>query len=798
MKNKTVRKSILWNNLITITFPLILFGLFSTFVLYQHLRANIIEKNNIITNTLSDQFLILEEEPKRIALYISNIYGGMTKEGGESQEDDLSEKEKIEQTQDIIEQMKGIYDFILNVEIIDAEGNVILSQLNPSDVGINRSGEGFYKNLQNVTTGEYMSSPFMTTAVGVLSYTYTYKAADGYYVVIYSSLKELSDTSTLYADKFGDNVEVVIVDEYGRYVSNKDLDYVHFRMVSPDLHKIKEVALGYAQYEVTTFNEMKAVLTASSMQNNGWYIVVYQPFADVFGPLFQMLFLLSVLIVIASMVVMIYSYIYSGSINRFILNLTLSMKKASQNGYKTDLPDFNYDDLNSVANEFTSLLKAVRERDERLVSMAYKDQLTQLGNRLLLTEDISKFDHKNENNALTLVIMNIDNFKMINDVYGLEVGDRLLVYMGEELLLMNKRIPSSVYRIGPDEFALLFMETVDIKAITSLLKPFKASLMQGIYIGDRHVRISVTAGVSYYGTSTKVKKKLIPYADMALIEAKIISKGSIYVFDKYMEDKLNRQSGTEQLLRNALEEGLFELYFQPQINASTREIHGFEALIRMRKRNGELVPPGIFIPVAESTSMIIEIGEWIIREAISKTQSLNALLGTNYKVSINISTVQMKHPDFYEKAMKILEETNVSLEHIEFEITESVFINDDSEAFIAMQRFCDYGIKFALDDFGTGYSSLSYLTRLPFHTLKIDRSFIADIEMIEAKKSMLESIISMGHKLNYELIAEGIETEMQKDICVKYSCDIIQGYYYSKPLSYEQLISYCRDYSQTI
>ena len=161
-------------------------------------------------------------------------------------------------------------------------------------------------------------------------------------------------------------------------------------------------------------------------------------------------------------------------------------------------------------------------------------------------------------------------------------------------------------------------------------------------------------------------------------------------------------------------------------------------------------------------------------------------------MAINISTIQMNHPEFAASAIGIVSNSNAPLERLEFEITESVFINEGSDAFHSLQKLHDFGINFALDDFGTGYSSLSYLTSMPFQTLKIDRSFIADVETKEVKKSMLEAIISMGHKLHYKLVAEGIENEEQKKICSEYNCDIIQGYYYSKPLPFEDLINYIR------
>jgi len=251
-------------------------------------------------------------------------------------------------------------------------------------------------------------------------------------------------------------------------------------------------------------------------------------------------------------------------------------------------------------------------------------------------------------------------------------------------------------------------------------------------------------------------------------------------------------SGMDQFLRTALEENMFELFFQPQINIAEQRIEGFESLIRLRKRNGEYIPPNQFIRIAESTGLIIEIGEWVLREAISRLQQINETFGSEFKMAINISTIQMNHPEFAARAIEIVSQGNIPLELLEFEITESVFINEGSDAFHSLKKLHEYGINFALDDFGTGYSSLSYLTSMPFQTLKLTGVFIADVETKEVKKSMLEAIIDMGHKLHYKLVAEGIENEEQKRICSGYDCDIIQGYYYSKPLSYDDLISYIR------
>ena len=777
MKNKTIRKSILLNNLIIISITLIFFGCMTIFIMYQKLQSDIVEKNAMITMALGDHLATVESDPQKIARYISNLY-------------DVDTDSKI--MHDSLSNIKKENDFILNVEILDAKGQVVLSQLDADDIGINRSGEEFYKKLSSTTTGSYWSEPFQSTAIGGLVYAYTYKSPRNYYVTIYSSLKALSEISKYYGEKFGDYIQVDIVDEYGRYVSHENLDYVHFRMVDQNINAIKEVAQGYLKYKIIDIGSTSYVMTAVSMYNSRWYIVIYQPFSAVFGPLRDMILILVALICFAAMIGTGVSYVYSGQINHYIVNLKEFVEKTATNAYKDEVPDFKFVGLNNVAYEFSELMNVVRQRDEQLTFMAYNDPLTNLGNRLLISKDIMEKASDGKDDQLTIVLLNIDAFKIINDLYGHQIADKILIYIGHEIKKFNELYACSAYRIGSDEFAVLFRQPLGLDEITTLLKPLKDALIHGIFIDDKNIRISITTGVSVYDASAMDKSELLSYADMALIDAKAKSRGSICFFNHEMKVKMKYDSGMDQFLRTALEENMFELFFQPQINIVEQKIEGFESLIRLRKGNGEYIPPNQFIRIAESTGLIIEIGEWVLREAISRLQQINETFGSEFKMAINISTVQMNHPDFAARAIGIVSQGNIPLELLEFEITESVFINEGSDAFYSLKKLHDYGINFALDDFGTGYSSLSYLTSMPFQTLKIDRSFIADVETKEVKKSMLEAIIDMGHKLHYKLVAEGIENEEQKKICSGYNCDIIQGYYYSKPLPYDDLIRYIR------
>ncbi len=783
MAQKSIRKSILLNNLITISIPLVLFVYFTLRFLMVRYEEEIVTRNQIITMNLAERFDIILEEPIRITAYIYEAYGSH-----HSHEDAST-------TQALVG-IVGSNPSILNIELLDSEGSVIQSAVRPQDIGINRSGEDFYTQLAQMDRDYYWSPPYISTAIGDLSYSLAYHTPNDQYILIYSSLKSLSESALSYAGQFGSDVHVAITDKTGRYISHEDLQKVYIRMVDSNIEAIRDVANGNASHRIVPINDVDYVINATMMPTSQWYVVVYQPTESVFGLLNTLLLIMIGMVIFSAAITTVHTFVFSGRIHDFITKMKTAMDLAITNDFQTEADDFRYNDLNEVNDRFIHLMNEVKDRDAQLLQIAYYDQLTGLGNRLLMNEDIPEMIGAAKDQSVTFALLNMDNFKIINDIYGHNIGDELICFTANQLRSITDKLNSRVYYLGADEFALVIPLALNEDALSEMLLPLFEQMRQGLYINRHFLRISVTVGVANYPEQTSNSKELYQFADIALIEGKNTHKGTISVFNQQMRQQIQNRSNMNHLLRTALDQGMFELFFQPQIDARTKEIYGFEALIRLRKNNGDLVPPNLFIPVAENTGLILELGAWIAKEAIDKALSINQRFGANYHMGINISTVQMGASGFIESIMDTITNSGIDLSMIELEITESVFINDESTAFNALQTLSQAGVNFSLDDFGTGYSSLSYLTSMPFSTLKVDRMFIADMEFTPTKKDMLESIISMGHKLNMTIVAEGVESEEQLMICRKFGVDIIQGYYYSKPLPFDQLIDYIEHYSQ--
>lgn len=780
-KKTTLSQSILANNIITILIPMILFLLFVTFIIIDRYEGATVEKNRMIAETISDQFEVILEEPVSLANYIEREL--------------LIRNQTIDKSfEDSLGSMVSEYDYVFQLEIVDEKG-IVFSGSDKAQLDMNRSGETYYKTLQGSKDGNFWNTPYISTATRGLAYSFAHKSSEGFYVVVYVDISALSDTSTDFALQFGDQIEVAIVDEFGKYLSHSKKENVLYRQVDENIPVIKSIVKGETDYARVTHDGIEQLLTVADINLAEWYVLVYQPSDIVFNVLSQLVFLFAGVFIIALVISTVYAFAYTKRISAFINRMFEAIDGSRDSQYKIDLPDFHYKDLNGIGDRFTDLMNEVRNRDAMLYEMAYFDSLTGLGNRQWL---IDRIDNRGQDSTGTsaLAYVDIDNFKLVNDIYGHDVGDGLLSAVSELLNKTFKEEHVEICRLSSDVFGVLFCGNFLMPSFADRLNMLSEQLQQGTFVESNIVKVSISVGLAIADEDSNSHDKLIMNADFALYEAKRSDRTLLRIFDDRMHERLHKKINMSNFLKVALQKDLFELHFQPQIDIVTDRIYGFEALVRMRDLNGELVSPGEFIPVAEDSGMIIEIGEWVLREAVSFIWYLNQMNESEYKMSVNISTIQLNAPGFVDKAMEIIGIMGDRRDLIEFEVTESVFIQSEGEALEAVKALNKEGVKFSLDDFGTGYSSLSYLTRMPFDILKIDRSFIIDVDTNEAKKEMLESIIEMGHKLSYSIIAEGVETMEQLGVCKSYGCDIIQGYLYSRPLPRAEIEKYIMNYKK--
>lgn len=428
------------------------------------------------------------------------------------------------------------------------------------------------------------------------------------------------------------------------------------------------------------------------------------------------------------------------------------------------------------------------ELEKRLLT----DSLTDVSNRFAyiermdnLLESTSAISHSVQH---AIYFLDLDRFKQINDTLGHAVGDSILIEVANRLkkLLKNKDI---IARYGGDEFVITLTNVKNVKEAAKFAEQIISSIEQPMMINDQEVFISTSIGISVYPVDSKNTEELINCADRAMTYSKKNElNGYSFYFDELQTDA-QRVLLLDSELRRAIENREFELHFQPKISMENEQIQGLEALVRWNSERLGFVSPAEFITYAEDTGLIIPLSELIIEKACEAVIQMRQF-GWKTPVAINISSIHFKQQNFLESIQTILERYNMPANNFEIEVTERTVMNSANETVSKLVRLKQLGFKISIDDFGTGYSSLSYLVRFPLDCLKIDRSFIQHIGSLDEKQAVVDAIIQMSHRLKMKVVAEGVEQAQQVDILRKMNCDIIQGYYYSKPLPLNELMEF--------
>jgi len=377
-----------------------------------------------------------------------------------------------------------------------------------------------------------------------------------------------------------------------------------------------------------------------------------------------------------------------------------------------------------------------------------------------------------------LMSIDLDRFKEINDVFGHPVGDALLREVSRRV--QEAAGTNFVARLGGDEFAIVSSAGMTPEAMELLAERMLAAAKDEFEVGGNKLRIGLSAGVAIYPSDGADAMALLGNADAALYRAKAEGGGMIRFFDASTDKRLRDRRALQHDLQSAIENGEIVLHYQPQARIGGKVI-GFEVLVRWQHPSGSMIPPNTFIPMAEESGLIVSMGEWILREACREAASWPQPL----QVSINLSPVQFRHGDLPGLVHTVLLETGLSPSRLELEITEGVLIGDFSRAVSILRRLKTLGVRIAMDDFGTGYSSLSYLQSFPFDKIKIDRTFIANLDNNAQSAAIVRAVIGLGHGLGLPVVAEGVETEAQLAILAAEACDEYQGYLIGRPCPME-------------
>lgn len=431
-----------------------------------------------------------------------------------------------------------------------------------------------------------------------------------------------------------------------------------------------------------------------------------------------------------------------------------------------------------------------KKAENKLKHLAYYDRLTDipLRNTFMDRLKVSITDAKRNGLKLAVLFLDLDNFKIINDTCGHHIGDRLLKRVTEKL---NSCIRNSdtLSRIGGDEFAILIPGISNINEVDEITNRIFKLFKIPLDVNGHKLYVTISIGVAVYPDNGRDGKTLLKKADIAMYKAKESGKSSLKYFNNYMSRAINLRSDIKKDLGTAIKNGEFFLCYQPLVDTSTKKAICLEALIRWKHPRKGIISPMEFIPIAEDTKLIVPIGEWVLSNACKQLKEWHAMGYTGCTISVNVSIIQLQQPDFAEIVCRILAETGLLPENLELEITESVFMESTHLVAKNLYYLKKQGVKISIDDFGTGYCSLNYLQKLAINNLKIDRSFICNIK-VDVNKAIIDAVISLGHKINIEITAEGVETKEQYDYLKKKGCDKVQGYYFSKPLLPEEIIKF--------
>ncbi len=437
--------------------------------------------------------------------------------------------------------------------------------------------------------------------------------------------------------------------------------------------------------------------------------------------------------------------------------------------------------------------------ENKIQHLAFFDPLTRLPNRRLLMDRLRHALSVRDKKYGALLFIDLDNFKILNDTLGHDIGDILLQQVADRLTSCV-RDGDTVARLGGDEFIVMLSElsgnAIEAGAQTERVgEKILAALNQSFLLKSHHCHSTPSIGAVLFNDGHQSIDELLKQADIAMYQAKSAGRNTVRFFDSSMQDAINDRASLEGELRKALEEGQFRLYYQIQVD-SENLVHGAETLIRWIHPELGLVSPARFIPLAEETGLILPIGQWVMDTACAQLKTWQESPATcDLILSVNVSAKQFRQPDFAIQVQKTLSRHAINPSRLKLELTESLLL-DSIEDFIAtMNTLNALGIQFSLDDFGTGYSSLQYLKRLPLDQLKIDQSFVRDICTDSNDRAIVQTIIAMAHNLGLDVIAEGVETEQQRQILLEKGCTNYQGYLFGKPMSIEQFETLLADKS---
>lgn len=429
--------------------------------------------------------------------------------------------------------------------------------------------------------------------------------------------------------------------------------------------------------------------------------------------------------------------------------------------------------------------------EERLIKLAKYDVLTGLSNRSKFHDftegKITYCNHHNK--KMALLVIDLDHFKNINDTLGHDTGDDLLVAMANRLRTCVRET-DLVSRIDGDEFAITLLDVGNPNQVTRIVRHILSVLAEPFELEDRDLVVSVSIGISLFPENATDIKTLVQTADTAVHQAKADGRNTYRFYSADIQNRVMEQTSLEEALRRAIANDEFYIHYQPQVDSISGRIIGLESLIRWQHEDFPNIGPHRFIPVAEECGLLPSIGRWILKTACLQTARWleDKVIPEDFSLSVNLSPKQLlKGDNFIEMLETVLYQSKLPPQNLVLELTETAVMQDPDVAITTLSRIHETGVKIAVDDFGTGYSSLNYLKKLPLHKLKIDRSFVKDINIDANGEAIVKAILALAHSLNLEVVAEGVEEKEHVAFLREHDCEVLQGYYFSPPIGVDEI-----------
>lgn len=761
--------------MLSISLSIILAWILTSNQVIQFFVSEAINQNKEISTSITSY---IENKLNESVMILETIDKGLSAQ-------DLS----IADSNQLITDINSVANLFSDIEILNENGQVVytLKQYD-YEIGYDRSREPFYTILtqdMDVYWSSEQLSPYSTGRTIPI----VIPGQSGY-IVGYLDLAKIQVITKNYISNLGSLITGTITDDHGIYLVNENENLVEERRLDPHFEIYRTIILEDKDYIHQDSTQESMLITAQEIVSTGWIVSISEPYKNAVSGIYEIVELLIWFIIIE---IIAFSFLLLIGNNRVIDDIKHFTLKISNvaNGITSKKSSSYFKEFEPLENSFNVMVDKINERDLRLKEIAYHDALTGFYNRTYLDEVY--FENLSySNRGYAVIYIDLDNFSYVNDTYGHDVGDLLLIEFGK---MLNHICESNIdiIRLGGDEFILILTEENILEVETQkIIKDLLEMSKEPILFNDRAIYFTLSAGVSFYPKDGSDFWTLLKNADMAMYSAKAEGKNTIVFFKNKMNLLIEKHLSIEQHLRTAFQNNEFTLVFQPQISVDENVVRGFEALVRWNSLTLGVVNPIDFIHVAEDNKMIIPLGQWIINTACEKIKIINDEFHTEYIMAVNCSPVELKEADFAQNILKIVRNSGINPAWLEIEITENISIDVFTKISENLKILSNYGIGISIDDFGTGYSSLAYLQKIPLDVLKVDRLFITGIDDQNARNLMTETIFLMANKLGLKTIAEGVETQQELDYLKTLKCDYLQGFLFSKPLKYDDLLVYIK------